>query len=142
MEEDFTIKNGNNNRSIGSYIEHISQILIDKGKILLKAFGNNMNKLITIEEIIKRGVDNKIQITLSIGKSKINNKDTEYISANLTVDNKDKEIVDKLNLLKQNKLNKRNINVIENNGVGIENPIKKDNINIEDKCLENLDLYF
>ena len=142
MEEDFIIKNGNNNRSIGSYIEHISQILIDKGKILLKAFGNNMNKLITIEEIIKRGVDNKIQITLSIGKSKINNKDTEYISANRTVDNKDKEIVDKLNLLKQNKLNKRNINVIENNGVGIENPIKKDNINIEDKCLENLDLYF
>ena len=142
MEEDFIIKNGNNNRSIGSYIEHISQILIDKGKILLKAFGNNMNKLITIEEIIKRGVDNKIQIALSIGKSKINNKDTEYISANLTVDNKDKEIVDKLNLLKQNKLNKRNINVIENNGVGIENPIKKDNINIEDKCLENLDLYF
>ena len=142
MEEDFIIKNGNNNRSIGSYIEHISQILIDKGKILLKAFGNNMNKLITIEEIIKRGVDNKIQITLSIAKSKINNKDTEYISANLTVDNKDKEIVDKLKLLKQNKLNKRNINVIENNGVGIENPIKKDNINIEDKCLENLDLYF
>ena len=142
MEEDFIIKNGNNNRSIGSYIEHISQILIDKGKILLKAFGNNMNKLITIEEIIKRGVDNKIQITLSIGKSKINNKDTEYISSNLTLDNKDKEIVNKLNLLKQNKLNTRNINVIENNGVGIENPIKKDNINIEDKCLENLDLYF
>ena len=63
-------------------------------------------------------------------------------SSDTRIDNKDKEIVDKLNLLKQNKLNKRNINVIENNGVGIENPIKKDNINIEDKCLENLDLYF
>ena len=142
MEEEFIIKNGNNNRSIGSYIEHISQVLINKGKILLKAFGNNMNKLITIEEIIKRGVDNKIQITLSIGKSKINNKDTEYISANLAIDNKDKEIVDKLNVLKNNKANKRNINVIENNGVEIDNPIIKDNINIEDKCLENIDLYF
>ena len=142
MEDEFIIKNGNNNRSIGSYIEHISQVLINKGKILLKAFGNNMNKLITIEEIIKRGVDNKIQITLSIGKSKINNKDTEYISANLAIDNKDKEIVDKLNVLKNNKSNKRNINVIENNGVEIDNPIAKDSINIEDKCLENLDLYF
>lgn len=142
MEEEFIIKNGNNNRSIGSYIEHISQVLINKGKILLKAFGNNMNKLITIEEIIKRGVDNKIQITLSIGKSKINNKDTEYISANLAIDNKDKEIVDKLNVLKNNKANKRNINVIENNGVEIDNPITKDSINIEDKCLENIDLYF
>lgn len=142
MEEEFIIKNGNNNRSIGSYIEHISQVLINKGKILLKAFGNNMNKLITIEEIIKRGVDNKIQITLSIGKSKINNKDTEYISANLAIDNKDKEIVDKLNVLKNNKANKRNINVIENNGVEIDNQIIKDSINIEDKCLENIDLYF
>lgn len=142
MEDEFIIKNGNNNRSIGSYIEHISQVLINKGKILLKAFGNNMNKLITIEEIIKRGVDNKIQITLSIGKSKINNKDTEYISANLAIDNKDKEIVDKLNVLKNNKANKRNINVIENNGVEIDNPITKDSINIEDKCLENIDLYF
>lgn len=142
MEDEFIIKNGNNNRSIGSYIEHISQVLINKGKILLKAFGNNMNKLITIEEIIKRGVDNKIQITLSIGKSKINNKDTEYISAKLAIDNKDKEIVDKLNVLKNNKANKRNINVIENNGVEIDNPITKDSINIEDKCLENIDLYF
>ena len=61
MEEkelEMIIKSGSGNKSIGAYVDKVCQELIKKLSVKIKAYDNNMNKLITIEQIIKRALDN------------------------------------------------------------------------------------
>lgn len=81
------INNGNKNKSHFQYVNKVTNALIaNNGNALLKAYSNNMNKLITIVEIIKRHINNSINITYSIGKDNFKNKLTEYIQAYINVD--------------------------------------------------------
>lgn len=142
MEGDFNqnaiiINSGNNNKSIGSYIDIICNKIISDNKISIKAYGNNMNKLITIVEILKRGTNNKIQIKYSIGKE----DKVEYIQSEIICDyNNINEIK---NLIGKKKENKRNLNIQNINKTIIK---EKDN-NIEEKkideiCINNINNLF
>ena len=53
INEKIIVCSGNNNKSIGSYIDIISNKIINNKKIYIQAFGNNMNKLILKEQMIK-----------------------------------------------------------------------------------------
>ena len=107
-EYELIIKSGNGNKSIGSYIDKICKELIEKLTITIKAFDNNMNKLITIEQIIKRVIDKNN--TIDDIDSKINyeiGKDNNipYIKCTITINKKD---INNLKELIGNKNNKRN----------------------------------
>ena len=102
-------KSGSGNKSIGSYVDIILKQLIEKLTVEIKAFDNNMNKLITIEQIIKRALDqikdkdeNIIsKINYEIGKE----KEIPFIKCHIVIN---KEDIVYLKPLIGNKKNKRN----------------------------------
>ena len=139
------IKSGNNNKSIGSYVNRVCTSLINQGKAALKAYGNNMNKLITIEEIIKRGLQEKAKIEFKIGKDKmINSNSLEFISVIIEINKKNNDIVKMLGELTNNKNNKRKVNVIKTeNDVEIENNLNQtDEKGKEEEIIDNIKLFF
>ena len=120
------IKSGNKNKSIGGYIDKIINYIIINKKIVIKAYENNMNKLITIVEIIKNKEKNG-KFNYNIGKE--NNK--VFIQCEIIIenDNKIKELLG-------NRKNKRN-NIINNLNNNINN-----NKNIEDNIINNINNLF
>jgi hypothetical protein len=131
------INSGNNNKSIGSYIDIICNKIIIDNKICIKAYGNNMNKLITIVEILKRETNNKIQIKYSIGKE----DKLEYIQSEIICDYNN--INDIKNLIGKKKENKRNLNIQNTN----KTIIKEKDTNTEEKkideiCINNINNLF
>ena len=124
------IKSGNKNKSIGGYIDKIINYIIINKKIVIKAYENNMNKLITIVEIIKNKEKNG-KYNYNIGKE--NNK--VFIQCEIIIenDNNIKELIG-------NRKNKRN-NIINNiNNVNDNNNnIQK---NLEDNIINNINNLF
>ena len=120
------IKSGNKNKSIGVYIDKIINYIIINKKIIIKAYENNMNKLITIVEIIKNKEKNG-QFNYNIGKE--NNK--VFIQCEIIIEN-DNNIKELLG----NRKNKRNniINNLNNNN--------NNNKNIEDNIINNINNLF
>ena len=53
-ESTIIIHSGSGNKSIGTYIDKICQELINNLNASFKSYDKNMNKLITIEQIIRR----------------------------------------------------------------------------------------
>ena len=120
------IKSGNKNKSIGGYIDKIINYIIINKKIVIKAYENNMNKLITIVEIIKNKEKNG-KFNYNIGKE--NNK--VFIQCEIIIEN-DNNIKELLG----NRKNKRN-NIINNLNNNINN-----NKNIEDNIINNINNLF
>ena len=154
-ENEIIIKSGNGNKSIGSYVDIICKELITKLDIIFKAYDNNMNKLITVEQIIKRalnknGKNDDDKIKYEIGKD----KDIPYIKCNINID---KEDIDNLKGLIGNKKNKRNKHIFnkeENNNKmeiddlnntnkkpKLEKQIKEED-KINDLCIKNIQEFF
>ncbi len=120
------IKSGNKNKSIGGYIDKIINYIIINKKIVIKAYENNMNKLITIVEIMKNKEKNG-KFNYNIGKE--NNK--VFIQCEIIIEN-DNNIKELLG----NRKNKRN-NIINNLNNNINN-----NKNIEDNIINNINNLF
>ena len=141
INEKIIVCSGNNNKSIGSYIDIISNKIINNKKIYIQAFGNNMNKLITIVEILKRAND-KIKVKYNIGKE----KDIEYIQSVIISDNDN--ISGIKDLIGKKKENKRKIYLYNINKMDIEDKKKEQekNQNSEiDKdliCINNINNIF
>ena len=157
-ESSLIIKSGNGNKSIGEYVDKICKELIKNLFISIKAYDKNMNKLITIEQIIRRELDknnekelNDAKIKYEIGKE----KKIPFIKCEIKIN---KEDIKNIEQLIGNKNNKRNSNPFSKNE-GIENmEIDENNknkkIKIEDKdeekeedkinnlCLENIHDFF
>ena len=124
------INNGNKNKSHFQYVNKVTNALIaNNGHALLKAYSNNMNKLITIVEIIKRHINNSINITYSIGKDNFKNKLTEYIQAYINVDiNNGDNITQLKQILSYEKSSQMN-NICVNTKEEDDNEIDNDIIN-------------
>ena len=156
-ENEIRIKSGNGNKSIGSYVDIICKELISKLEITFKAYDNNMNKLITIEQIIKRALnknnkseENDEKIKYEIGKD----KDVPYIKCSININ---KEDIDNLKGLIGNKKNKRNIHPFnkeekdskmeiddldnKNKKPKIDKQIKEED-KINDLCIQNIHEFF
>ena len=156
-ENEIIIKSGNGNKSIGSYVDILCKELISKLEIAFKAYDNNMNKLITIEQIIKRALnknnkseENDEKIKYEIGKD----KDVPYIKCNININ---KEDIDNLKGLIGNKKNKRNIHPFnkeekdskmeiddldnKNKKPKIDKQIKEED-KINDLCIQNIHEFF
>ena len=157
-ESSLIIKSGNGNKSIGEYVDKICKELIKNLFISIKAYDKNMNKLITIEQIIRRELDknnekelNDAKIKYEIGKE----KKIPFIKCEIKINKEDIKNIEKLI---GNKKNKRNSNPFSKNE-GIENMEIDDNnknkkIKIEDKdeekeedkinnlCIENIHDFF
>ena len=157
-ESSLIIKSGNVNKSIGEYVDKICKELIKNLFITIKAYDKNMNKLITIEQIIRRELDknnekelNDAKIKYEIGKE----KKIPFIKCEIKINKEDIKNIEKLI---GNKNNKRNNHPFSKNE-GIENMEIDDNnknkkIKIEDKdeekeedkinnlCIENIHDFF
>ena len=157
-ESSLIIKSGNGNKSIGEYVDKICKELIKNLFISIKAYDKNMNKLITIEQIIRRELDknnekelNDAKIKYEIGKEKKN----PFIKCEIKINKEDIKNIEKLI---GNKNNKRNNHPFSKNE-GIENMEIDDNnknkkIKIDDKdeekeedkinnlCIENIHDFF
>ena len=157
-ESSLIIKSGNGNKSIGEYVDKICKELIKNLFISIKAYDKNMNKLITIEQIIRRELDknnekelNDAKIKYEIGKE----KKIPFIKCEIKINKEDIKNIEKLI---GNKKNKRNSNPFSKNE-GIENMEIDDNnknkkTKIEDKdeekeedkinnlCIENIHDFF
>ena len=157
-ESSLIIKSGNGNKSIGEYVDKICKELIKNLFISIKAYDKNMNKLITIEQIIRRELDknnekelNDAKIKYEIGKE----KKIPFIKCEIKINKEDIKNIEKLI---GNKNNKRNNHPFSKNE-GIENMEIDDNnknkkIKTEDKdeekeedkinnlCIENIHDFF
>ena len=157
-ESSLIIKSGNGNKSIGEYVDKICKELIKNLFISIKAYDKNMNKLITIEQIIRRELDknnekelNDAKIKYEIGKE----KKIPFIKCEIKINKEDIKNIEKLI---GNKNNKRNNHPFSKNE-GIENMEIDDNnknkkIKIEEKdekkeedkinnlCIENIHDFF
>ena len=157
-ESSLIIKSGNGNKSIGEYVDKICKELIKNLFISIKDYDKNINKLITIEQIIRRELDknnekelNDAKIKYEIGKE----KKIPFIKCEIKINKEDTKNIEKLI---GNKNNKRNSNPFSKNE-GIENmEIDENNknkkIKIEDKdeekeedkinnlCIENIHDFF
>ena len=157
-ESSLIIKSGNGNKSIGEYVDKICKELIKNLFISIKAYDKNMNKLITIEQIIRRELDknnekelNDAKIKYEIGKE----KKIPFIKCEIKINKEDIKNIEKLI---GNKNNKRNNHPFSKNE-GIENMEIDDNnknkkIKIDDKdeekeedkinnlCIENIHDFF
>ena len=157
-ESSLIIKSGNGNKSIGEYVDKICKELIKNLFISIKAYDKNMNKLITIEQIIRRELDknnekelNDAKIKYEIGKE----KKIPFIKCEIKINKEDIKNIEKLI---GNKNNKRNNHPFSKNE-GIENMEIDDNnknkkTKIEDKdeekeedkinnlCIENIHDFF
>ena len=157
-ESSLIIKSGNVNKSIGEYVDKICKELIKNLFILIKAYDKNMNKLITIEQIIRRELDknnekelNDAKIKYEIGKE----KKIPFIKCEIKINKEDIKNIEKLIGNKNNKRNNHPFSKnegIENMEIDENNKNKK--IKIEDKdeekeedkinnlCIENIHDFF
>ena len=141
INEKIIICSGNNNKSIGSYIDLISNKIISNKKVCIQAFGNNMNKLITIVEILKRAND-KIKVKYNIGKE----KDIEYIQSVIISDNDN--ISGIKDLIGKKKENKRKIYSPNLNKMDMETKNKEQDKNQNSEidkdiiCINNINNIF
>ena len=163
MEEKETtiiIHSGSGNKSIGTYVDKICQKLINNLNVSFKSYDKNMNKLITVEQIIRRALDNNNEkenndskINYEIGKE----EKIPFIKCTINI-NKD-DIIN-LEKLIGNKSNKRNTHPFTKNEINekmeidddIKNKNKKkkiDKINeeeekdkINDLCIQNIHDFF
>ena len=153
------IKSGSGNKSIGSYVDIILKQLIENLTVEIKAYDNNMNKLITIEQIIKRALDqNKDKGKVENIISKINyeigkEKEIPFIKCHIVI-NKDDIVY--LKPLIGNKKNKRNSHPFQGetkkNKMEVEEERKnkkakldsnlKEIDKINSLCLENIQEFF
>ena len=157
-ESSLIIKSGNGNKSIGEYVDKICKELIKNLFISIKAYDKNMNKLITIEQIIRRELDknnekelNDAKIKYEIGKE----KKIPFIKCEIKINKEDIKNIEKLIGNKNNKRNNHPFSKnegIENMEIDENNKNKK--IKIEDKdeekeedkinnlCIENIHDFF
>ena len=153
--KEIIIKSGNGNKTIGSYVDTICKNLIDKKSVIFKAYNNNMNKLITIEQIIKRTldknnnkIDNDSKINYEIGKE----DKIPFIKCTIKINNTD---INNLKELIGNKNNKRNRHPFDNEKdknmqIELENKNKKLKIDKNEKeedkinelCINNINEFF
>ena len=145
MEEeklDIIINSGSGNKSIGSYVDKICQELIKNLIVSFKSYDKNMNKLITIEQIIRRALDNNNEkeendskIKYEIGKE----KNIPFIKCTININ---KDDINNLEKLIGNKSNKRNIHPFtkeeKDEKMEIDNNTNNKNkkIKLEDKDIE------
>ena len=163
MEEKETtiiIHSGSGNKSIGTYIDKICQELINNLSASFKSYDKNMNKLITIEQIIRRALDNNndkenndSKINYEIGKE----KNIPFIKCTININ---KDDIKNLEKLIGNKSNKRNRHPFTKNEISekmeidddIKNKNKKKKIEknneeeekdkINDLCIQNIHDFF
>ena len=162
MEEekpDIIINSGSGNKSIGTYVDKICQELVKNLIVSFKSYDKNMNKLITIEQIIRRALDNNNEkeendskIKYEIGKE----KNIPFIKCTINIT---KDDIKNLEKLIGNKSNKRNIHPFKkeekDNKMEIDNNINNKNkkIKIEEKekeeeekinnlCIQNIHDFF
>ena len=162
MEEenpDIIINSGSGNKSIGTYVDKICQELVKNLIVSFKSYDKNMNKLITIEQIIRRALDNNNEkeendskIKYEIGKE----KNIPFIKCTININ---KDDIKNLEKLIGNKSNKRNIHTFKkeekDNKMEIDNNINNKNkkIKIEEKekeeeeklnnlCIQNIHDFF
>ena len=162
MEEekpDIIINSGSGNKSIGTYVDKICQELVKNLIVSFKSYDKNMNKLITIEQIIRRALDknnekeeNDSKIKYEIGKE----KNIPFIKCTININ---KDDIKNLEKLIGNKSNKRNIHPFKkeekDNKMEIDNNITNKNkkIKIEEKekeeeekinnlCIQNIHDFF
>ena len=160
MEEekpDIIINSGSGNKSIGTYVDKICQELVKNLIVSFKSYDKNMNKLITIEQIIRRALDNNNEkeendskIKYEIGKE----KNIPFIKCTININ---KDDIKNLEKLIGNKSNKRNIHPFKkeekDNKKEIDNNLNNKNkkIKIEEKeeeekinnlCIQNIHDFF
>ena len=163
MEEKETtiiIHSGSGNKSIGTYIDKICQELINNLSASFKSYDKNMNKLITIEQIIRRALDNNNEkenndskINYEIGKE----ENIPFIKCTININ---KDDIKNLEKLIGNKSNKRNRHPFTKNEISekmeidddIKNKNKKKKIEknneeeekdkINDLCIQNIHDFF
>ena len=163
MEEKETtiiIHSGSGNKSIGTYIDKICQELINNLNASFKSYDKNMNKLITIEQIIRRALDNNNEkenndskINYEIGKE----ENIPFIKCTININ---KDDIKNLEKLIGNKSNKRNRHPFTKNEISekmeidddIKNKNKKKKIEknneeeekdkINDLCIQNIHDFF
>ena len=162
MEEekpDIIINSGSGNKSIGTYVDKICQELVKNLIVSFKSYDKNMNKLITIEQIIRRALDNNNEkeendskIKYEIGKE----KNIPFIKCTININ---KDDIKNLEKLIGNKSNKRNIHPfkkeekdnkkeIDNNlnnknkKIKIEEKEKEEEEKINNLCIQNIHDFF
>lgn len=87
MESNFIlVKSGNQQNSINNIVNKVAKVLEENEECVVKAFGNNMNKLVSVVEIIKNELG-EIENKYSIGKE----NDIEYIQCRIKASNINKE---------------------------------------------------
>ena len=154
------IKSGNGNKSIRAYVDYICDKLIEKLEIEIIAYDNNMNKLITIEQIIKRALiqnkdkerdDYDSKINYEIGKD----NNIPFIKCFFKINKDDKSILKNLIGNKMNKRNSHPFSKDENkdkmeieeknnnkyNKQKLENNLKEED-KINDLCIKNIQEFF
>lgn len=141
----FMIKNGNNSKSIFHFVNSICKEFLnsssDNFSVQLKAYENNMNKLITIVEILKRHLKESISVRYQIGLEGKKN----YIQSFLSLPHQNEFVKKTLNdLVQQNNNSKRN--PLPNNIMKIDDDVNhnenKDKITTQDLCFENVNEFF
>ena len=160
METTIIIHSGSGNKSIGTYIDKICQELINNLNASFKSYDKNMNKLITIEQIIRRALDNNNEkenndskINYEIGKE----ENIPFIKCTININ---KDDIKNLEKLIGNKSNKRNRHPFTKNEISekmeidddIKNKNKKKKIEknneeeekdkINDLCIQNIRDFF
>ena len=163
MEEeklDIIINSGSGNKSIGTYVDKICQELVKDLTVSFKSYDKNMNKLITIEQIIRRALDNNNEkenndskINYEIGKE----ENIPFIKCTININ---KDDIKNLEKLIGNKSNKRNRHPFTKNEISekmeidddIKNKNKKKKIEknneeeekdkINDLCIQNIHDFF
>ena len=159
-ESTIIIHSGSGNKSIGTYIDKICQELINNLSSSFKSYDKNMNKLITIEQIIRRALDNNNEkenndskINYEIGKE----ENIPFIKCTININ---KDDIKNLEKLIGNKSNKRNRHPFTKNEISekmeidddIKNKNKKKKIEknneeeekdkINDLCIQNIHDFF
>ena len=163
MEEeklDIIINSGNGNKSIGTYVDKICQELVKDLTVSFKSYDKNMNKLITIEQIIRRALDNNNEkedndskIKYEIGKE----QKIPFIKCTININKDDIKNLEKLIGNKSNKRNthpftketKDNKMEIDNNNTNnknkktkLENKEKEEEEKINNLCIQNIHDFF
>ena len=154
-ESTIIINSGSGNKSINAYVDKICQELIKNLIVTIKAYNKNMNKLITIEQIIKRALNNNNE--KEINDSKINyeigkEETIPFIKCTININ---KDDINNLEKLIGNKTNKRNCNPFskkeENNEIDENNKNKKKKLEDKEKeeddkinnlCIQNIHEFF
>ena len=124
-ETNIIIHSGSGNKSIGTYVDKITQELINNLSVTFKAYDKNMNKLITIEQIIRRALDNNNEKEKNDSKINYQIGKEEKIPFIQCIINIDKDDIINLEKLIGNKANKRNTHPFTKNE-------KKDKMEIDD----------